>query len=46
MWCARLEMMLARLVNPPIGKDEYIAALERLSLPGTAAALRELLADG
>lgn len=43
---ARLEMMLARLVNPPIGKDEYIAALERLSLPETAAALRELLADG
>ena len=42
----RLETMRAQLVNPPIGKAEYIASLERLSLPETAAALRELLPDG
>ena len=43
---ARLEMMRTRLVNPPIGKAEYIASLERLSLPEAAASLRELLPEG
>lgn len=35
--------MLARFKNPPLTVEEFIAVLERQSLPEAAAALRELL---
>ncbi|MEW6168638.1 MAG: PIN domain-containing protein [Pseudomonadota bacterium] len=41
---ARLLALIARLRNPPTSVDDYIAMLERQSLPESAAALRELLA--
>lgn len=42
---ARLLAMIAALKNPPTSVADYLAILERQSLPETAAALRELLAD-
>lgn len=42
---ARLLMLVSRLANSPSTIAEYIALLERQSLPQTAAALLELFND-
>lgn len=42
---ARLLAMIERLKHPPTAVSDYIAILERQSLPEAAAALRELLAE-
>ncbi len=41
----RLLEMIKGLSKPPMSLNDYISMLERLSLPETAAALRELLAE-
>jgi predicted nucleic acid-binding protein len=38
----RFEAVVSALVRPPLSVDEYIALLERHSLPESAAALRDL----
>jgi predicted nucleic acid-binding protein len=43
---ARVETMLERWANPPTAPEEFIGHLERCGLPETAAALRELFAQG
>lgn len=42
---ARLLMLLSRQKNPPMTLAQFIDVLERQSVPESAAALRELLAD-
>ena len=42
----RMTTLVEGLKNPAMSIDEYIAMLERLALPETAAALRGLFAEG